>query len=124
MTDFGDTEPADAIDPSEPPDPMQVGVRLHELRRSLAEFFGQPVPPPYHELGGLEQGALSYIGAVLIKILMARAPQAGRRFQHELHEVDAPHHPEYEDMTPEARSTIDFLVEHVRSWLAGEGQPV
>jgi hypothetical protein len=36
MTTFGDFDPDDAFDPTQPADPEQVAIKLHELRRDRA----------------------------------------------------------------------------------------
>jgi len=43
---FGDHDPDDSFDPSEPPDPEQVARKLHEVARDLRRLDQQQHPGP------------------------------------------------------------------------------
>ena len=44
MSEFGDIDPEDVYAADGEPDPLQLAIRLHNIRKYLADVNGQPFP--------------------------------------------------------------------------------
>lgn len=44
MTDFGDHDPDDSYNADGEPDPLQLAIQYHRIRKYLADSAGEPFP--------------------------------------------------------------------------------
>ena len=74
MTDvFGDIEPADLWDADPTIDPLQVAIRLHDLRPTVDILVGHDDLAPWHDLTEAD-GTGSGVGRIIADLIAEREP--------------------------------------------------
>lgn len=72
---FGDHDPDDSYDPSEPPDPYQVAAKFHDVARDLRVLERWPDPGPRFDQ--LDAGTRDLAAAIAGVVLAWLARQHG-----------------------------------------------
>ena len=123
MTDtFGDYEVDDAWDTA-PPDPLQVAIRIHRIRRYLGRLGGID-PGDFFDLSAAEQ-ADAVDAADRIVAWMADHPAAERaelaRTIHDFRQAIDPGIPPWADLTDDLREVAEAIAEALAEWLMRQG---
>ena len=122
MTDFGDIELDDIYADEGEPDPLQVAIRLHELRSAMLVLAGYEPLPPWHVYlkAHLEEQAAEHYTITVDGL--RDLPWKLAELIHEIRRsaVD-PGLPAWEELPPDARELAVHLVKLVVAWLVREG---
>lgn len=129
MTDlwepFGDIEPEDLYDPTEPPEPGQVAHRLHDLREYLDAVHGTGALPRWEDLEPQEQTLAVAVGDVIVRHLLDTDPDDAETAARQLHNVRrywaSSSLPRWEELAPDERQVGTDLMGHIIDWLKSEG---
>jgi len=118
---FGDFDVDDAMDTA-PPDPFQVAMRIHRIRRYLSQLAGDDIGD-FFDMTEAEQASAIHVGEDIVAWVMthdyseraklARIIHDSRAFQDQL--------PPWAALDPGRRAIAEAIAKSLSDWLHREG---
>jgi hypothetical protein len=122
--EFGDIELADAWDADPTIDPMQVAMRLYELRRAVELLAGRDAGE-WEDLSRRDRDDGLAIGVIVVDYVVAHEPDNPARAAEKIHNarrhLDGGDIPEWADLTADERQIGIELMTLILLWLQTEG---
>ena len=120
MTDvFGDIEPDDLWDADPTVDPLQVAIRLHELRVMVDILAGHDDLARWHDLSEPLQDRLEVSAVIIVDLIAAREPDDPAVLAHRVHEERSLQ--AWDDLAPDERQIAIDLMTLIVEWLEEQG---
>ena len=120
MTDvFGDIEPADLWDDDPTVDPLQVAIRLHELRIMVDILAGHDDLAPWHDLTEALRDRLEMSAVIIVDLIAEREPDDPAVLARRVHEERSLQ--AWDDLAPDEKQIAIDLMDLIVQWLEEQG---
>jgi hypothetical protein len=119
--DFGDFEADDAFDHA-PPDPFQVAMRIHRIRRYLSQLAGDDIGD-FFAMSEDEQAHAITVGEDIVAWVITHDPNQKAQLARIIHESRAYQEqlPPWAALDPTRRAIAEAIAKVLGDWLIREG---
>ena len=116
---FGDIELADVWDADPDIDPLQVAIRLHELRVLVDILAGHDDLAPWHELSEPLRERLEVSAVIIVDLVAEREPDDPSVLARRVHEERSLQ--AWDDLAPDEQQIAIDLMDLIVAWLEEQG---
>jgi hypothetical protein len=119
--EFGDYVTDDAYD-TEPPDPLQVAIRIHRYRRYLGQLSGND-PGDFFDMSESEQDEAVEVGEAIVEWVEDHEPSERAKLAREIHEIrrTAEVLPAWDDIPRDERKIAEAIASALSDWMIRQG---